>query len=95
MKFGATILDATGLRLTAEEKALFRDVNPFGFILFARNIDTADQIRALCGDFREAVGWHCPITIDQEGGRVQRLHAPLARQWLPPLDNVLRSGEQA
>ncbi len=92
MRFGATILDATGLRLDDEEKALFRDVNPFGFILFARNIDTPDQIRALCDDFRTAVGRNCPITIDQEGGRVQRLRRPLARNWLAPLDHVLRAG---
>ncbi|KAE9626496.1 beta-N-acetylhexosaminidase [Parasedimentitalea maritima] len=90
MRFGATILDAEGLRLTAEEVALFRDTNPFGFILFARNIDTADQVRALCDDFRNAVGRNCPITIDQEGGRVQRLRPPLARQWMPPLEHVER-----
>ncbi|WP_146345215.1 beta-N-acetylhexosaminidase [Falsiphaeobacter marinintestinus] len=95
MSFGATILDAEGLRLTADEKALFRDADPFGFILFARNIDTADQVRALCSDFREAVGRDCPITIDQEGGRVQRLRAPLAREWLPPLDHVTVAGENA
>ncbi|MEY8841228.1 beta-hexosaminidase, partial [Cribrihabitans sp. XS_ASV171] len=44
MTFGATILDAEGLRLTPEEKALFAEVNPFGFILFSRNIDSADQV---------------------------------------------------
>lgn len=91
MRFGATILDAEGLRLTGEEVALFRDMNPFGFILFGRNIDTPDQIRALCDDFRDAVGRDCPITIDQEGGRVQRLRPPLARQWLPPLEHVGRA----
>lgn len=88
MNFGATILDAEGLRLNADEKALFRASDPFGFILFARNIDTPDQIRALCGDFRDAVGRDAPITIDQEGGRVQRLRAPLWREWTPPLDFV-------
>ena len=36
--FGATILDADGLRVSADEKAFFRDANPFGFILFARNL---------------------------------------------------------
>ncbi|MES0824103.1 beta-N-acetylhexosaminidase [Ruegeria sp. SCP11] len=95
MSFGAAITDAEGLRLTPEEKRLFREMNPFGFILFARNVDTADQVRALCDDFREAVGRNCPITIDQEGGRVQRLRAPLAREWMPPLDHAERAGEQA
>lgn len=95
MTFGATILDADGLRLSADEKAFFRDADPFGFILFARNIESADQVRALCGDFREAVGRDCPITIDQEGGRVQRLREPLGRNWLPPLEHVVRAGAGA
>ena len=94
-RFGATILDGDGLRLTEDEKAFFRDVNPFGFILFARNIDTPDQVRALCNDYREAVGRECPITIDQEGGRVQRLRSPTWREWLAPLDFVKVAGENA
>lgn len=94
-RFGATILDADELRLRSDEKALFRDVNPFGFILFARNIDTPDQVRALCGDLREAVGRDCLITIDQEGGRVQRLRAPHWREWLPPLAQVQAAGPYA
>ncbi len=95
MQRGACILDAEGLRLTADEKRLFADTRPMGFILFARNIDTADQVRALCDDFRDVAGEDCLITIDQEGGRVQRLRAPLARNWLPPLDHVRRAGENA
>ena len=93
--FGATILDATGQRLTADEKAFFRDANPFGFILFARNIDNPDQVRALCDDMREAAGHDAVITIDQEGGRVQRMRAPHWREWLPPLDFVAIAGESA
>lgn len=93
-RFGATILDAEGLRLTAEEKTFFREANPFGFILFGRNIADADQIRALCGDMREAVGREAPITIDQEGGRVQRLRAPW-RVWPAPLAFVEQAGAQA
>jgi len=93
--FGATILDATGLRLTTEEKALFREMDPFGFILFARNIDSSDQVRALCNDMREAVGRDCLITIDQEGGRVQRLRAPLAREWMAPMDHAVQAGSAA
>lgn len=94
-RFGACILDADGLRLNAQEKALFREANPFGFILFARNIDTPDQVRALCGDLRDAVGRECPITIDQEGGRVQRLRSPTWREWLPALEQVQQAGEHA
>lgn len=95
MRYGATILDADGLRLTDEEKALFRAVKPFGFILFARNIDTPDQVRALCAEMREAAGHHAIITVDQEGGRVQRLRAPVWRDWSAPLDFVSAAGENA
>ncbi|MEE4346781.1 MAG: beta-N-acetylhexosaminidase [Paracoccaceae bacterium] len=94
-RFGATILDAEGLRLSADEKAFFREADPFGFILFARNIDTPDQVRALCADLREAVGRDAVITIDQEGGRVQRLRAPQWREWLSALDHVAAAGERA
>ena len=94
-RFGATILDAEGFRLTSDEKAFFRAANPYGFILFARNIDTPDQVRALCADMRAAVGREAPITIDQEGGRVQRLRAPVWRDWLPPLDFVTKAGPHA
>jgi len=92
---GATILDPLGLRLSPEEKTFFREANPFGFILFARNLADADQIRALCADLREAVGRDAPITIDQEGGRVQRLRAPNWTEWLPPLDHVAAAGDHA
>lgn len=93
--FGAVILDSEGLRLTPQEKALFRAVRPFGFILFARNIESPDQVRALCAEMREAAGHAALITIDQEGGRVQRLRAPLWRDWPAPLDQVAAAGEGA
>ena len=86
---GACILDAEGLRLTSEEKRFFAEANPFGFILFARNIDTPDQVRALCDELRAAVGREAPITIDQEGGRVQRLKSP---HW-PALPSALSIGK--
>jgi beta-N-acetylhexosaminidase len=94
-RLGATILDAGGLRLTQDEKALFRDVRPFGFILFARNIDTPDQVRALCAEMREAAGHAAVITIDQEGGRVQRLREPYWRNWPAPLDQARQAGSEA
>ena len=93
--FGATILDADGLSLSADEKAFFRDANPFGFILFARNIDTPEQVRQLCDEMRESVGRDAIVTVDQEGGRVQRLRAPHWREWQPPLDIVAATGQNA
>lgn len=93
--YGATILDATGPRLSAEEKRFFAEADPFGFILFRRNIDTPDQVRALCDEMRTAVGREAPITIDQEGGRVQRLRTPVGREWPAPLDQVTAAGRHA
>jgi beta-N-acetylhexosaminidase len=73
----AAILGCAGPRLTAEERAFFRDANPYGFILFARNVETPDQVRALVAELRDSVGRaDAPMMIDQEGGRVQRLKPP-------------------
>ena len=72
----ALITDATGLSLTAEERAFFRDADPWGFIVFRRNVDTPEQLRALVDSLREAVGRNAPVLVDQEGGRVQRLGPP-------------------
>ncbi|REJ67432.1 MAG: beta-hexosaminidase, partial [Proteobacteria bacterium] len=57
----AVIFGVEGPRLTFWEKAFFAETQPFGFILFARNIETADQLRALCSDLRNAVGWNALI----------------------------------
>lgn len=94
-RFCAAIFGCDGLRLTPEEKVFFRKVQPFGFILFARNIESADQVRGLCDDLRTCVDHNAPILIDQEGGRVQRLRAPLVREWLPPLEEVEKAGSNA
>lgn len=87
---GAVIFGCEGPRLTAREQAFFRDCDPMGFILFARNVETPDQVYRLTCDLRETVGRAAPILIDQEGGRVQRLRAPHWREWDPPLDMVSR-----
>ena len=76
MKPLATIFGLSGPRLSSGEKAFFRDANPWGFILFARNIETPNQVRTLCASLRECVGRDALIFIDQEGGRVRRLRPP-------------------
>lgn len=78
---GATILGCAGPRLTAEERRFFQRAQPWGFILFGRNITAAGQIRALTAELRAAVGRRAPVFVDQEGGSVQRLRPPLARDW--------------
>jgi len=91
----ATILGCAGSELGAEEAAFFAEVQPVGFILFARNVETPAQLTRLTADLRAAVGRDAPIFVDQEGGRVQRLRAPYWREWQPPLDQVASAGENA
>ena len=80
----ACILGCSGTRLSSDERAFFREARPWGFILFARNIEDADQVRRLTGSLREAADAEdALIFIDQEGGRVQRLKPPLARLRRP------------
>ncbi len=92
---GAAIFGCLGPHLAPHEAAFFRDADPFGFILFARNIETPAQVSRLCCDLRASVGRRAPILIDQEGGRVQRLRAPHWREWAPPLDTALAAGTNA
>ncbi|WBU54622.1 glycoside hydrolase family 3 N-terminal domain-containing protein [Paracoccus sp. SCSIO 75233] len=84
----AAIFGLLGTKLTKAERDFFRSADPWGFILFARNIETPDQIRRLTGDLRDAVGRDAVITIDQEGGRVQRMRAPHWAEWTPPLEDA-------
>ena len=80
----ALIVGLSGTKLTPNERAFYRDVRPAGVILFRRNVLTQDLIKPLIDDVREAVGRDdLLVLIDQEGGRVQRLKPPLARD-LPP-----------
>jgi beta-N-acetylhexosaminidase len=73
----AAIFGCAGHDLSPREAAFFAEAEPFGFILFQRNCDAPDQVRALTGALRAAVGRDdAPILIDQEGGRVARLKPP-------------------
>jgi beta-N-acetylhexosaminidase len=86
MTESAAIFGCSGPSLTAGEAAFFRDCNPWAFILFARNIETPDQVHKLCYDLRASVGRNAVIFVDQEGGRVQRLKPPHWRKM--PSANV-------
>jgi beta-N-acetylhexosaminidase len=80
----AFIAGCSGLDLTDDEASFFRDSDPWGFILFRRNVDSPDQVKALCDALRGTVGRSdAPILIDQEGGRVQRLGPPHWRKYPP------------
>ena len=72
------IFGLSGLTLTDDEKGLFRDVEPAGYILFKRNIEDREQVRALTDSLRELHGRDdVLISIDQEGGRVARMRGPV------------------
>ncbi len=84
----AAIFGCLGPILSPQERAFFRDVDPFGFIVFARNVETPDQLRRLTAEMRDAVGRDALVLVDQEGGRVQRLRGPHWREWSPPLEAI-------
>jgi|SRR5579862_54312 len=72
----AFITGVAGLALNAAERAFLRAAQPWGLIIFKRNISTPQQVQELVQSFRDDVGWHAPVLVDQEGGRVQRLGPP-------------------
>ena len=81
----AFVTGCAGLALNQDEIAFLRDAQPWGLILFARNIETPDQVLDLTRSFREAVGRSdAPVLVDQEGGRVQRLKPPHWRKYPAP-----------
>lgn len=85
----ATILGGiAGLTLSPDEAAFFRDADPWGFILFARNVDNPQQLIRLTSSLRDAVGRDAVITVDQEGGRVQRLRGTNWADWPDPLEQA-------
>src|SRR5476651_910726 len=72
----AFITGLAGLTLSANERAFLREAQPWGLIIFKRNVSTPQQVSELVSSFRDAVGWEAPVLVDQEGGRVQRLGPP-------------------
>lgn len=92
---GATILGGiAGPDLAPDERAFFQEADPWGFILFGRNVDTPDRLRRLTAELRDAVGRDAPVLVDQEGGRVQRLRAPHWTNWQAAAD-LAPAGERA
>jgi beta-N-acetylhexosaminidase len=78
------IFGLSGLELTADERAFFRESDPAGYILFGRNVANREQLRKLTDTLREIHGRErLLISIDQEGGRVARMRPP---EWasFPP-----------
>ena len=72
----AFITGLSGPSLTDSERAFLREAQPWGVIVFDRNIMDPDQLRGLLDDVRSTLGRDAPVLVDQEGGRVQRLKPP-------------------
>jgi len=72
----AFITGIAGPALTERERAFLREAQPWGLILFQRNVGSPDSVRHLIADARAVLGRDAPVLIDQEGGRVQRLGPP-------------------
>src|SRR5664279_732140 len=72
----AFITGLSGLNVSANERAFLKEAQPWGLIIFKRNVNTPQQVTELANLFRDAVGWAAPVLVDQEGGRVQRLGPP-------------------
>ena len=78
----AFICGCAGLALTMRSAPSFGDEDPWGLILFKRNVADREQLRALTRSFRDCVGRaDAPVLIDQEGGRVQRMGPPHWRAY--------------
>lgn len=80
----AVVFDTEGPRLNADEKAFFKEVDPWGFIVFARHCSSAEELRAHCDELRDCVGREASILIDQEGGRVARMKPPVFPSHVAP-----------
>ena len=76
MTVRAFITGLGGLTISPSERAFIREAQPWGLIIFKRNVSTQKQVTKFVSSFREAVGWQAPVLVDQEGGRVQRLGPP-------------------
>jgi beta-N-acetylhexosaminidase len=87
----ALICGCKGYALDPDEREFFRKSDPWGLILFKRNVDDRNQLRALIRSFRDCVDRSdAPVLIDQEGGRVQRMAPPHWRAY--PAAGVIEAG---
>lgn len=78
----AFVCGCRGVALGGDERAFLRESEPFGVILFKRNVESPTQLRALIQEIRECLGRNdAEVLVDQEGGRVQRLGPPHWRAY--------------
>jgi beta-N-acetylhexosaminidase len=85
-QIGALLIDLNGLEITAEEVELLQHPLVGGIVLFARNYESREQLIALCKSVRSSRKTPLLITVDQEGGRVQRFKNDFV--LLPPMGEI-------
>ena len=83
-----------GHAIPAELRALAKEFDLGGVILFARNVESPEQVAEIAREAQSMAGelplW---VSVDQEGGRVARLRSPFT-VW-PPMQTLGRSGDDA
>ena len=94
MSHRAFVVGCAGLVLSEADIRFIRSAQPWGLILFKRNVDNPAQVARLTSHFRELTGRaEAPVLVDQEGGRVQRLGPPHWRVY-PDARQLARLGSE-
>lgn len=84
------IVGCASTQLSSNEIDLFADMQPWGLILFSRNLDNPTQVISLIEQAKKAMGRsELIVLIDQEGGRVSRL--PQSHWRVPPAPTLFAS----
>ena len=76
MLISPLVLGVSSSSLSKSEVSVLNEINPYGLILFTRNIVNKVQLKKLINEVKEKVREDIHILIDQEGGKVQRLDIP-------------------
>jgi beta-N-acetylhexosaminidase len=72
----AFITGLAGTKLLDEERQFLREAQPFGLILFKRNVEDKAQVTELVAEALRELAPDALVLVDQEGGRVQRFGPP-------------------
>lgn len=82
------LIGISGGSVDEDTRALIKQLQPAGFILFSRNVEEPAQVRELNRELASLVDSRHPaiLSVDQEGGRVQRIKDGASR--LPPLRHL-------